>query len=274
VQELQKTRFTAITGVNTLYNLLLNSPDFVRVKQANGGALKLAVAGGMAVQRTVAERWQQLMGVPLIEGYGLTEASPIVCANRFDITEFSGKIGLPIPSTQVTILDGMGHELPLGETGEIAVQGPQVMQGYWNKPEETSRAFGADGWLLTGDIGEMDEDGYVRFVDRRKDVIVVSGFKVYPTEVEEVVMRHPGVREVGAVGVPDEKSGEVVRLYLVKNDPTLTVEAVLAHCRTSLTAYKVPKSVEFRDQLPKSPIGKILRRALKEEATSTAGITS
>jgi long-chain acyl-CoA synthetase len=274
VQELQKTRITAITGVNTLYNLLLNSPDFVRVKQANGGALKLAVAGGMAVQRTVAERWQQLMGVPLIEGYGLTEASPIVCANRFDITEFSGKIGLPIPSTQVTILDEMGHELPLGETGEIAVQGPQVMQGYWNKPEETSRAFSADGWLLTGDIGEMDEDGYVRFVDRRKDVIVVSGFKVYPTEVEEVVMRHPGVREVGAVGVPDEKSGEVVRLYLVKNDPTLTVEAVLAHCRTSLTAYKVPKSVEFRDQLPKSPIGKILRRALKEEATSTAGITS
>jgi len=274
VRELEKTRFTAITGVNTLYNLLLNAPRFARVKQANGGALKLAVAGGMALQRTVAERWQAMMGVPLIEGYGLTEASPIVCANRFDITEFSGNIGLPLPSTQVAILDDTGHELPLGETGEIVAQGPQVMPGYWNKPEETAHAFTADGWLRTGDMGVMGEDGTVRFIDRRKDVIVVSGFKVYPTEVEEVVMLHPGVREVGAVGVADEKSGEVVKLYVARKDPALTTEDLLAHCRANLTAYKVPKHVEFRDHLPKSPIGKILRRALKEEASSTAGITS
>ena len=274
VHELRKTRFTAITGVNTLYNLLLNTPRFARVKQANGGALKLAVAGGMALQRTVAERWQAMMGVPLIEGYGLTEASPIVCANRFDITEFSGNIGLPLPSTQVAILDDTGHELPLGETGEIVAQGPQVMPGYWNKPEETAHAFTADGWLRTGDMGVMGEDGTVRFIDRRKDVIVVSGFKVYPTEVEEVVMLHPGVREVGAVGVADEKSGEVVKLYVERKDPALTTEDLLAHCRANLTAYKVPKHVEFRDHLPKSPIGKILRRALKEEASSTAGITS
>ncbi|TSA48288.1 MAG: long-chain-fatty-acid--CoA ligase, partial [Nitrosomonadales bacterium] len=177
VRELEKTRFTAITGVNTLYNLLLNAPGFARVKQANGNALKLAVAGGMAVQRTVAERWKALMGVPLIEGYGLTEASPIVCANRFDIAEFSGNIGLPLPSTWVTIMDETGHELPLGETGEIAVKGPQVMQGYWNNPAETAHVFTVDGWLRTGDMGVMDEDGTVHFVDRRKDVIVVSGFK-------------------------------------------------------------------------------------------------
>lgn len=268
VRELEKTRFTVITGVNTLYNLLLNTPDFARVKRANANALKLAVAGGMAVQRTVADRWQAMMGVPLIEGYGLTEASPTVCANRFDITEFSGNIGLPLPYTQVAILDEAGHELPLGEAGEIAVQGPQVMQGYWNKPEETALAFTADGWLRTGDIGVIETDGAIRFIDRCKDVIVVSGFKVYPTEVEEVVMRHPGVHEAGAVGVPDEKSGEVVKLYVVRKDPALTAEALLAHCRANLTAYKVPKSVEFRDRLLKSPVGKILHRALKEQTSS------
>ncbi len=266
---LKKTRFTVIIGVNTLYNLLLNSPGLARVKQANAGALKLAVTGGMALQRTVAERWQEMMGgLPLIEGYGLTEASPIVCANRFDITEFSGKLGLPLPSTQVAILDEAGHELPLNEVGEICVKGPQVMPGYWNRPEETAHTFTADGWLRTGDMGVMEEDGSVRFVDRRKDVIVVSGFKVYPTEVEEVVMCHPGVKEVGAIGVPDEKSGEVVKLYVVKKDPTLTAEALLAHCRNNLTAYKVPKHVEFRDKLPKSPIGKILHRKLKEDYAS------
>jgi long-chain acyl-CoA synthetase len=268
VRVLEKTRFTVITGVNTLYNLLLNTPDFARVKQANANALKLAVAGGMAVQRAVADRWQAMMGVPLIEGYGLTEASPTVCANRFDITEFSGNIGLPLPSTQVVILDEVGHKLPPGEAGEIAVQGPQVMQGYWNKPEETALAFTADGWLRTGDIGVIDIDGAIRFIDRCKDVIVVSGFKVYPTEVEEVVMRHPGVHEAGAVGVPDEKSGEVVKLYVVRKDPALTAEALLAHCRANLTAYKVPKSVEFRDCLLKSPVGKILRQALKEQIPS------
>ena len=265
IRLLKKTRFTVFSGVNTLYNLLLNAPDFVRVQQANAGALKLAVAGGMAVSRTVAERWQALMGVPLIEGYGLTEASPIVCANRFDITSFSGKLGLPLPSTQVAIMDEAGHELPLNETGEICVKGPQVMLGYWNRSQETVQTFTTDGWLRTGDIGAMDEGGSVRFIDRRKDIIVVSGFKVYPTEVEEVVMCHPGVKEVGAIGVPDEKSGEVVKLYVVKKDPTLTAKALLAHCRDNLTAYKVPKHVEFRDKLPKSPIGKILRRKLKED---------
>ncbi|MDO9050238.1 MAG: AMP-binding protein [Methylotenera sp.] len=273
IKELHKTRFTAITGVNTLFNMLLHAPYFEKVKEANIGALKLAVAGGMAVQREVAERWQQIMGVPLIEGYGLTEASPIVCANPLDAKEFSGMIGLPIPSTQVEIRDEAGHELPAGEVGELCVKGPQVMRGYWNMPEETLRVLSTDGWLRTGDMTVMDERGYIRFVDRHKDVIVVSGFKVYPAEIEEVVMMLPGVKGVGVIGVPDEKSGEVVKVYLVKNDPALTTEVVLAHCHANLTAYKVPKQVEFRDKLPKSPIGKILRRKLKEEhaASTEAG---
>jgi long-chain acyl-CoA synthetase len=274
VHELHKTRFSAITGVNTLFNMLLNAPGFDQVRQANAGALKLAVAGGMAVQRTVAERWQQAMGVPLIEGYGLTEASPIVCANPLEAKAFSGKIGLPLPSTQVAIKDEAGRELPTGEVGEICVQGPQVMRGYWNMPEETARVLGPDGWLRTGDMGVMDDHGSIQFIDRRKDVIVVSGFKVYPTEVEDVVMLHPGVKEVGAVGVPDEKSGEVVKVYLVKKDPALTAEAVIAHCRENLTAYKVPKQVEFRETLPKSNIGKILRRMLRDEKAPSAGTHS
>ena len=265
IEELRQTRFTAITGVNTLFNLLLNAPGFEKVRQANAGALKVAVAGGMAVQRSVAERWQQVMGVPLIEGYGLTEAAPIVCANPLEARTFSGLIGLPLPSTRVEIRDAAGRALPVGEAGELCVQGPQVMRGYWNMPEETARVLGADGWLRTGDICTMDARGYLRFIDRRKDVIVVSGFKVYPTEIEDVVMLHPGVKEVGAVGVPDDKSGEVVKLYLVKKDPGLTTDAVLAHCRANLTAYKVPKHVEFRDTLPKSNIGKILRRTLRDE---------
>jgi long-chain acyl-CoA synthetase len=268
MRTLKKTRFTVITGVNTLYNLLLNSPGFAEVKQANGNALKLAVTGGMTLQRKVAERWQQTMGIPIIEGYGLTEASPIICANRFDIKEFSGNIGLPLPSTQVAILDEAGHELPLNGVGEICVKGPQVMPGYWRKSDETAGVFTTEGWLRTGDIGVMDENGYVRFIDRRKDVIVVSGFKVYPTEVEDVIMCHPGVREAGAIGVPDEKSGEVVKLYLVKKDPALTAEDVQAYCRANLAAYKVPKYVEFREKLPKSAIGKVLRRKLKEDHAS------
>ncbi|MBM3350765.1 MAG: AMP-binding protein [Betaproteobacteria bacterium] len=268
VRTLEKTRFTAITGVNTLYNMLLNSPRFARVKQTNGNALKLAVAGGMAVQRAVAERWQQTMGVPLIEGYGLTEASPIVCANRFDITGFSGKLGLPLPSTLMTILDESGHALPYGSVGEICVKGPQVMKGYWNRPDESRHVFTADGWLRTGDLGVMDDQGYITFVDRCKDVIVVSGFKVYPAEIEEVVMHHPGVAEVGAVGVPDEKSGEAVKIFVTRKHPTLTAGELLAYCHENLTPYKVPKHVEFREKLPKSPIGKILRRKLKEEHAS------
>ncbi len=270
VHELRKTRFSAITGVNTLFNMLLDAPGFDQVRQANAGALKVAVAGGMTVQRTVAERWQQAMGVPLIEGYGLTEASPIVCANPLEAKAFSGKIGMPLPSTRVAIKDEVGRELPPGEVGEICVQGPQVMRGYWNMPEETARVLSVDGWLRTGDMGVMDDHGSIQFIDRTKDVIVVSGFKVYPTEIEDVVMMYPGVKEVGAVGITDEKSGEVVKLYLVKKDPALTAEAVIAHCRANLTAYKVPKYVEFRETLPKSAIGKILRRTLRDENAPSA----
>ncbi|MDZ7595902.1 MAG: AMP-binding protein [Thiobacillus sp.] len=263
IKVLRKTRFSVITGVNTLYHKLLDAPGFERVKQANAGALKLAVAGGMSVQRSVAARWQQVMEVPLIEGYGLTEASPIVCANPLDAREFSGAIGLPIPSAQVEIRDEAGNPLPPGEAGELCVKGPQVMRGYWNMPDETARVLSTDGWLRTGDICEMDARGMVRFVERGKDVVVVSGFKVYPNEVEEVLMLHPGVREAGVTGVADATSGEVVKAFVVRQDPALTAAELIAHCRTNLAAYKVPKQVEFRDRLPKSPIGKVLRRELK-----------
>lgn len=271
VAELAKARFTAITGVNTLFAALLDAEGFDAVRRANAGALKIAVAGGMAVQRTTAQRWHQAMGVPLIEGYGLTEASPIVCANRFDIREFTGKLGLPVPSTEVVILDEAGHELPLGESGEIAVRGPQVMRGYWRRLTETAQVLSADGWLRTGDVGVMDEHGYVEFVDRRKDMIVVSGFKAYPAEIEAVAMSHPGVRDAGAVGVPDKHSGEAVMLFIVKRDPALSAEAIQAHCAAHLTGYKRPKYVVFRDQLPKSPIGKVLRRELKRDVAQTHG---
>ncbi|MHB1402910.1 MAG: AMP-binding protein [Thiobacillus sp.] len=264
VKVLRTTRFTAITGVNTLYRKLLDAPGFERVKPANAGALKLAVAGGMSVQRAVAERWQQRMGVTLIEGYGLTEASPIVCANPIDAAGFSGAIGMPIPSTRVEIRDEAGNPLPPGKAGELCVQGPQVMRGYWNMADETARVLSADGWLRTGDICEMDARGMVRFVERAKDVVVVSGFKVYPNEVEDVLMLHPGVSEAGVVGVPDEKSGEAVKAFVVKQNPALTAAELIAHCRTNLAAYKVPKQVEFRERLPRSPIGKVLRRALKD----------
>jgi long-chain acyl-CoA synthetase len=266
VAELRKTRFTAITGVNTLFNALLDAPGFDRVCAANRGFLKIAVAGGMAVQRSVAERWQAATGVPLIEGYGLTEASPIVCGNPFDTKEFSGRIGVPIPSTDVAILDEQGKELPLGEPGEICVRGPQVMRGYWNAPEETANAFAPDGWLRTGDIGCMDRRGFIEFRERRKDVIVVSGFKAYPTEIEDVVMLHPGVKDAGAVGVPDARTGEAVVLFVVRKDPALTAKALLDHCTKHLTGYKLPRRIEFRDHLPKTPIGKILHRQLREEA--------
>jgi len=271
VAELRKTRFTAITGVNTLFNALLNATGFQEVAAAGRGTLKLAVAGGMAVQRSVAERWHRATGVPLVEGYGLTEASPNVCANRFDSREFSGKLGLPLPSTEVAILDEHGKESPLGEIGEIGVRGPQVMRGYWNAPQESAEAFTPDGWLRTGDMGRMDERGYVEFRERKKDVIVVSGFKAYPAEIEDVAMLHPGVMDAGAVGIPDEHSGEAVALFVVRKDPALTAEALLAHCAKHLTGYKLPRRVEFREQLPKSPIGKILRRKLKEEAARLHG---
>jgi long-chain acyl-CoA synthetase len=211
------------------------------------------------------------MGVPLIEGYGLTEASPLVCANRFDRPEFTGKLGLPVPSTAVAIVDEADREVPLGETGEIVVRGPQVMRGYWQRPEETAEVFTAEGWLRTGDLGSMDASGYVTFADRRKDMIVVSGFKAYPAEIEDVVMRLAGVRDVGAVGVPDAHSGEAVALFIVKKAPLLTAEAVQAHCAAHLTGYKRPKHVVFRDTLPKSPIGKVLRRELRSSFIETHG---
>ncbi|HTS52342.1 MAG TPA: AMP-binding protein [Burkholderiales bacterium] len=262
IKELKKIPFTAITGVNTLFNALLNAPG---IGEINATALKIAVGGGMAVQRAVAERWQQSFGVPLIEGYGLTETSPIVCANPLDIREYTGSIGLPLPSTEVSIRDD-GIALPPGQIGEICVRGPQVMKGYWNKPEETAKVLTADGWLRTGDMGFMDEKGFVRLVDRKKDMILVSGFNVYPNEIEDVVMTHPGVLEAAAISVPDDRSGESVRLVVVKKDPALSAEDLVEHCRKSLAGYKVPKGVVFRSApLPKTNVGKILRRVIREE---------
>ncbi|HEY0488216.1 MAG TPA: AMP-binding protein [Telluria sp.] len=263
VKELRHTRFTVMIGVNTLFNALLNAPDLSHV---NSGGVKLVVAGGMAVQRAVAEKWQQVFHTPLIEGYGLTETSPIVCANPLNLDHFSGAVGLPLPSTDVAILDEDGNELPLGASGEIGVRGAQVMQGYWNMPEETAHVFTAAGWLRTGDIGCITDAGFVKVIDRKKDVIVVSGFKVYPNEVEDVVAMHPGVLEVAAIGARDEHGGEVVKLVVVARDPSLTAEALVEHCRKYLTPYKVPRRIVFRSgSLPKSPIGKILRRVVADE---------
>jgi len=260
---MRHTPFSVIIGVNTLFKALLDAPA---IAQLHPAGMKLAVAGGMALQRAVAERWQQLFGVPLIEGYGLSETSPIVCANPLDLARFSGAVGLPLPSTEVAILGDDGQALAPGEPGEICVRGPQVMQGYWHMPEETARVFTRDGWLRTGDLGFFDERGYVHLVDRKKDMIVVSGFKVYPNEVEQVVAMHPGVSEVAAIRAPDERAGEVVKIVVVRRDPALTAEALLAHCRQSLSGYKVPKYVVFRDTpLPKSNIGKILRRVVADQ---------
>jgi len=266
VNVLRKTRFSAITGVNTLYRALLDAEGFAAVCAANRGALKLSVAGGMAVQRGVAERWQQATGAPLVEGYGLTEASPNVCGNPADAREFSGKLGPPLPGTEVTIRDEQGAEVPRGEVGEICARGPQVMRGYWNSPQETAQAFFPGGWLRTGDLGRLDERGYVEFVERRKEVIVVSGFKAYPGEIEAVALQHPGVKEAGVAGIPDARSGEAVALYVVRKDPALGEAELLAHCAKHLAPYKRPQKVFFRDALPKSPIGKVLRRELRPEA--------
>jgi len=263
VKELKRTPFSAITGVNTLYNALLDRADFAAL---DFSGLKLAIAGGMAVQRAVAERWQRLTGMPLIEGYGLSEASPIVCVNPVDAREYSGKLGLPLPRTEVTIRDEHGAELARGEIGEICVRGPQVMRGYWNAPEETAQAFFPGGWLRTGDLGRIGERGYVEFVERRKDVIVVSGFKAYPSEIEAVAMQHPGVKDAGAVGVPHARSGEVVALFVVKRDPALSAGALAEHCAQRLAPYKRPVRIEFRDSLPKSAIGKVLHRELQARA--------
>ena len=261
VKDLKKNPFTAITGVNTLFNALLNTPGFGEVDFSK---LKLTLGGGMAVQRAVAEHWKKVTGVTLVEAYGLTETSPAACINPLNLKEYNGSIGLPIPSTEVAIQDEDGNELGLNEVGEICIRGPQVMRGYWNRPGETDKVLSADGWLRTGDMGKMDERGYIYIVDRKKDMILVSGFNVYPNEVEDIVAMHEGVLEVAAVGVPDERSGEVVKVFVVKKNPDLTEEELREHCKENLTGYKVPKFVEFRSELPKTNVGKILRRALRE----------
>ncbi|HEY0310719.1 MAG TPA: AMP-binding protein [Luteimonas sp.] len=260
VKELSKAKFTAITGVNTLFNGLLNTPGF---DQLDFSSLRLTLGGGMAVQRAVAERWKKTTGCTLVEAYGLTETSPAACINPMDLKEYNGSIGLPIPSTDASIRGEDGSALPAGATGELCIRGPQVMQGYWQRPAETAEAIDADGWLHTGDMARMDEQGYFYIVDRKKDMILVSGFNVYPNEIEDVLAAMPGVREVAAVGVPDEKSGETVKVVIVRNDPSLTAEQVKAFAREQLTGYKVPHHVEFRDELPKTNVGKILRRELR-----------
>ncbi|KAF1697707.1 long-chain fatty acid--CoA ligase [Pseudoxanthomonas koreensis] len=261
VKELKGSGFTAITGVNTLFNGLLNTPGFDEV---DFSTLKFTLGGGMAVQRAVAEKWKKVTGVTLVEAYGLTETSPAACINPLDIAEFNGSIGLPIPSTTVCVKDDDGNELPTGEIGELCVKGPQVMKGYWQKPEETAKVIDGDGWLHTGDMARIDEKGFVYIVDRKKDMILVSGFNVYPNEVEDVVAAMPGVLEVAAIGVPDERSGEAVKLFVVKKDPALTAEQIKAFCREALTGYKQPRQIEFRTELPKTNVGKILRKELRD----------
>ncbi|HEX5769150.1 MAG TPA: long-chain-fatty-acid--CoA ligase [Burkholderiales bacterium] len=262
VKELAKHKYTMITGVNTLFNALLNNPDFAKL---DFSSLKLAVGGGMAVQKAVAERWKQVTGTPLIEGYGLTETSPAATANPMNLTEFSGTIGLPMSSTEIVLRDDSDRDVPLGQPGEICIRGPQVMAGYWQRPDETAKAIGKDGFFRTGDVGVMDAKGFITIVDRKKDMILVSGFNVYPNEIEQVVAMHPGVLEVAAIGVPDEHSGEVPKIFVVKRDPQLTEHDLIEHCKKELTGYKRPKYVEFRTELPKTNVGKILRRALREE---------
>jgi long-chain acyl-CoA synthetase len=263
VKTLQRTPFTVITGVNTLFNALLADADFLRLDFSH---LHVAIGGGMAVQRAVAERWKAVTGKPLIEGYGLTETSPIVACNPLTIEDYTGAIGCPLPSTDIAIRDEDGRDVALGEPGELCVKGPQVMAGYWMKPDETALVMTGDGYLRTGDIARVDERGYVFIVDRRKDMILVSGFNVYPNEIEDVVMTHPGVHEVGAVGVPDEKSGEAVKIVVVRKDAALTDAEIIAYCRKHLTGYKTPRHVEFRDTLPRTTVGKVLRRELRGKA--------
>lgn len=270
IHDLKKYRFTAIIGVNTLYRALLDAPEFSTV---DASGLKVTNAGGMAVQRVVAERWKAATGVPIIEAYGLTETSPGAICNPLDIVDWTGTIGMPFPSTQAAVLDEGDNELPTGEVGEICVRGPQVMSGYWNQPNETAKVFTAQGWLRTGDMGFMDERGYFKITDRKKDMIIVSGFKVFPNQIEDVVAMHPGVAEVAAIGVPDERSGEAVKVFVVRSDPGLTEQALLAHCREHLTDYKVPRIVEFRSEpLPKTNLGKILRRQLRDSSAAVESV--
>ncbi len=262
VAELRRSRFNCITGVNTLFNHLLHTPGF---ETLDFSSLKITIGGGMAVQRAVAERWREVTGRTLIEGYGLTETSPLACANPLNAEEFSGTIGLPMPSTEASIRDDNGAPLGIGMPGELWLRGPQVMQGYWQRPDETAKVLSADGWLRTGDIAEMDERGYFKIVDRKKDLILVSGFSVFPNEIEEVIAAHPGVLEVAAIGVPDSATGEAVKVFVVRKDPALDDAGLRTYCKQNLVGYKRPHHIVFREQLPKSNVGKILRRILRDE---------
>ncbi|TJZ69793.1 long-chain-fatty-acid--CoA ligase FadD [Chitiniphilus eburneus] len=264
IKELAKYPVTCMTGVNTLFNALANKPEF---SQLDFSTWKLALGGGMAVQQAVADKWKKITGVPLVEAYGLTETSPAAMINPLTIKEYNGMIGLPVPATDAQVRDDEGRVLAAGEAGELFIKGPQVMKGYWNRPDETDKVLGADGFLATGDVAVMSPTGYFKIVDRKKDMVLVSGFNVYPNEVEDVVAAHPGVLEVACVGVNDEKTGEALKIFVVKKDPALTAEAIVAYCRENLTNYKVPKQVEFRSELPKSNVGKILRRELRATTT-------
>lgn len=265
IKELAKFKFTSITGVNTLFNALLNNPHFAKLDFSE---LHLTLGGGMATQQIVADRWQEVTRVPLLEAYGLTEAAPCVTINPANIKAFNGTIGLPVSSTDVCLLDDNGEEVGIGQSGELAVKGPQVMKGYWNNPSETAKVFTKHGWLLTGDVATIDENGFVKILERKKDMILVSGFNVYPNEIEDVISRIKGVREVAVVAIPDESSGEAPKAFVVKDDPGLTENDVIKYCREHLTAYKIPKHVEFSLELPKSNVGKILRRALRDSVSA------
>jgi long-chain acyl-CoA synthetase len=267
IKELMKYQVNSFPAVNTLYNGLLHHPEFGKIDFSK---LKISNGGGMAVQRPVAEQWKKLTGCSIAEGYGLSETSPTLTCNTADSAEFNGSIGLPVPSTYISIRDDAGNEVPLGEPGEICAKGPQVMAGYWNRPDETAKVMTADGYFRTGDIGVMTPDGYTKIVDRKKDMILVSGFNVYPNEIEEVIASHPGVLECAVIGVPDSKSGEAVKAFIVKKDPNVTAEDIIKFCGTQLTNYKVPKQIEFRTDLPKTNVGKILRRELRDEKKAAA----
>ena len=265
VRILKGVRFTAITGVNTLFNGLMNTKGFAAL---DFSPLRISVGGGMAVQSAVAERWKKMTGVALLEGYGLTETSPCACMNPLHFDDYTGAVGVPMPSTEIRVVDDAGNALPVDTPGELCIRGPQLMRGYWNRPEETAAAIDDEGWLRSGDIAEMDARGFFRIVDRKKDMILVSGFNVYPNEIEEVVAHHPEVLEVGAIGVPDELSGEAVKIVVVKRSPGLTEESLRAYCEEQLTGYKRPRHVEFADELPKTNVGKVLRRELRERFSS------
>lgn len=270
VKELKKQRIVALCGVNTLFNALLNNEHF---KEVDFSALRLSVGGGAAIQGAVAKRWFEATGCHIIEGYGMTECSPLIAASRWDSTEHTGSIGVPVPNTDIRIMDDAGNEVPIGERGELWVKGPQVMKGYWNRPEDTAEVL-HDGWMATGDIVEMGQDLNLRIVDRKKDMIIVSGFNVYPNEIEDVVAHNPKVNEVVAVGVPHPVSGEIIKIFVTKKDESLTREELRSYCRQFLTGYKIPKEIEFRDELPKTNVGKILRRVLRDEEIAKLNIKS